>query len=86
VRSTIVPALVEKGLSSTRASTKTKAIEGLLLCLELEQPDVAIEEIMSTGFVAKQPKVVAASINLVAEAVKYRPFTPPRCRLNCTAQ
>jgi hypothetical protein len=38
-RSTAIPAIVEKCLSSTRAGTKAKAVEALLLYVELDTPE-----------------------------------------------
>lgn len=38
-RGIVVPAIVEKCLSSARAGTKTKAIEAILLYVEVDVPD-----------------------------------------------
>ncbi|OIW27913.1 ARM repeat-containing protein [Coniochaeta ligniaria NRRL 30616] len=56
-----ITAIVEKGLSSTRAATKASAIEALLLFVELDVPGPVIEDILP-ALSNKQPKVVAASL------------------------
>ena len=61
-RAHAIPALVEKGLSSTRATTKSNALEALLLYVELDQAGPVIDEIMPT-LANKQPKVIAAVLH-----------------------
>ena len=56
-----ITSIVEKGLSSTRAATKTSSIEALLLYIELDVPAPIIEDVLP-GLSAKQPKVVAACL------------------------
>lgn len=56
-----ITAIVEKGLSSTRAATKASALEALLLFVELDVPGPVIEDILP-ALSNKQPKVVAASL------------------------
>ncbi|KAI9730779.1 MAG: Microtubule-associated protein, microtubule dynamics during spindle orientation [Claussenomyces sp. TS43310] len=57
---TITP-LTEKGLSSTRAATKTSSLEAILLLIELDIAAPVIEEILPAAS-NKQPKVVAATL------------------------
>ncbi|KAK1833459.1 armadillo-type protein [Podospora conica] len=56
-----VTAIVEKGLSSTRAATKASAMEALLLFIECDVAAPVIEDILP-ALSNKQPKVVAASL------------------------
>lgn len=58
---TITP-ICEKGLPSTRAATKTSALEALLLLCELDVPGPVLEEMLPV-LSAKQPKTVAAVLN-----------------------
>ncbi|EEP80564.1 conserved hypothetical protein [Uncinocarpus reesii 1704] len=58
---TAVP-IVEKGLPSTRPAAKTNALEALLLFIELDKPDLVIEDITGT-LSHKQPKVIAAALS-----------------------
>lgn len=53
--------ICEKGLSSTRAATKTSSVEALLLFIELDVPAPVVEEILPV-LSNKQPKVVAAAL------------------------
>ncbi|KAF3765555.1 hypothetical protein M406DRAFT_105875 [Cryphonectria parasitica EP155] len=61
-RGVTVTPLCEKGLPSTRAATKTSAIEALQLLCELDVPGPVIEEMLPV-LSAKQPKTVAAVLN-----------------------
>ena len=56
-----VTPICEKGLSSTRAATKTSSVEALLLFIELDVPAPVVEEILPV-LSSKQPKVVAAAL------------------------
>ncbi|KAI9761486.1 MAG: hypothetical protein M4579_000996 [Chaenotheca gracillima] len=57
-----VPPLVEKGLPSTRAATKTSSLEALLLYIELDAPGPILEELIP--FLShKTPKVIAATLS-----------------------
>ncbi|TPX15877.1 uncharacterized protein E0L32_000211 [Thyridium curvatum] len=60
-RGQTVTAIVEKGLSSTRAAIKTSSIEALLLYIELDVAGPVIED-MLPALSAKQPKVIAATL------------------------
>ncbi|KAJ1327934.1 protein STU2 [Microdochium nivale] len=60
-RNQVIAPLVEKGLVSTRATTKASSIEALLLLVEVDTSAPVIEDIL-TAVSAKQPKVVAAAL------------------------
>src|SRR5205809_6222191 len=53
--------IVEKGLSSTRAATKSKALEAILLYIELDVAGPIIEELIP-ALSHKQPKIIAATL------------------------
>ena len=53
--------MVEKGLSSTRAATKTSALEAILLYIELDTAAPIIEDLLP-ALSNKQPKIVAAAL------------------------
>ncbi|KPI40828.1 Spindle pole body component alp14 [Cyphellophora attinorum] len=57
---TIQP-IYEKGLSSTRPAAKANALECLLLYVEIDKPDLVIEELLP-ALANKQPKIVAATL------------------------
>jgi len=60
-RNHVVGGLVEKGLPSTRAITKTKSTEALLLLIELDTPGPVIEQLIP--FLShKLPKIIAATL------------------------
>ncbi|KAI9883054.1 MAG: hypothetical protein M1823_005179 [Watsoniomyces obsoletus] len=61
-RQQAIPPLAEKGLSSTRAATKTSSLEALLLYVELDQPGPVVEELLP-ALSHKQPKIIAAVLN-----------------------
>lgn len=66
-----IPALAEKGIVSTKAATKAKAIDVLLLYIELDTPAPIIEDLLP--FLShKMPKVVAATTNVLFAI--YREF------------
>ncbi|KAK6533220.1 Microtubule-associated protein, microtubule dynamics during spindle orientation [Arthrobotrys megalospora] len=66
-----IPALAEKGIVSTKAATKAKAIDVLLLYIELDTPSPIIDELLP--FLShKMPKVVAATTNVLFTI--YREF------------
>ena len=56
-----VEAIREKGLSSTRPAAKAAAVEALLLYIELDKPDMVIDELLP-ALSQKQPKVIAATL------------------------
>ncbi|KAF8533066.1 armadillo-type protein [Trichophaea hybrida] len=60
-RNHVVGGLVEKGLPSTRAVTKAKSTEALLLLIELDTPGPVIEQLIP--FLShKLPKIIAATL------------------------
>ena len=63
--STIVP-IVEKGLAATRPAAKQKALEALLLYIELDKADPVIEELLPL-LAHKQPKIIAATLAALRE-------------------
>ena len=73
-RSVCVPLLAEKGLGSSRAGTKQKAVAALLLFVEIDAPGPVLEELV-TKLNAKSPKVVAALVLAIKEI--YRNFGVP---------
>ncbi|KAK6342598.1 Microtubule-associated protein, microtubule dynamics during spindle orientation [Orbilia javanica] len=66
-----IPALAEKGIVSTKAATKAKAIDVLLLYIELDTPAPIIEDLLPF-LTHKMPKVVAATTNVLFAI--YREF------------
>ncbi|GMM33679.1 Stu2 protein [Saccharomycopsis crataegensis] len=69
IRSQVVAPLVEKGLASSRAGSKSKTIEALHLLIELDEPTPVIEEI--TPYLKHRlPKLVAGTANALYELLK----------------
>src|ERR1700761_6636624 len=62
---TVVP-IVEKGLAATRPAAKQKALEVLLLYIELDRADPVIEELIPM-LSHKQPKIIAATLNALTQ-------------------
>jgi protein STU2 len=60
-RSHAIQPIFEKGLSSTRQAAKANALEALLLYIEIDKPDLVIEELLP-ALSNKQPKVIAATL------------------------
>ena len=60
-RSDTIQPIYEKGLSSTRAAIKANALEALLLYVEIDKPDLVIEELLP-ALANKQPKIIAATL------------------------
>ncbi|KAI2468883.1 armadillo-type protein [Annulohypoxylon bovei var. microspora] len=60
-RGHVVSSIVEKGLVSTRPTTKASSIEALLLLIELDVAGPIVEDILP-AISAKQPKVIAAAL------------------------
>jgi protein STU2 len=58
---TISP-IVEKGLAATRPAAKQKALEALLLYIELDKPDPVVDELIPI-LSHKQPKIIAATLS-----------------------
>ncbi|KAF2786929.1 spindle pole body component alp14 [Melanomma pulvis-pyrius CBS 109.77] len=61
-----VSVIAEKCLSSTRAVAKQKALEALMLYVELDKPDPIIEELLP-ALSNKQPKVIAATLDALTQ-------------------
>ncbi|KAI8601375.1 armadillo-type protein, partial [Dissophora ornata] len=68
-KNVVVPAVVEKCLSSTRTGTKAKALDLILLYVEVDTPDPVIEDVLP-GLDAKLPKLVATTTNALAAIVR----------------
>nr|VZI25513.1 unnamed protein product [Spirometra erinaceieuropaei] len=68
VASDVCSGIVNKCLNSTRAKTKEKGIEILLLYIELEKGDGVVEELIK-GLSAKQPKIVVGCVQALKEAL-----------------
>ncbi|ORY05948.1 ARM repeat-containing protein [Basidiobolus meristosporus CBS 931.73] len=68
-RESVVPGIVEKCFGSTRAGTKAKAVELLLLYIEIDAPDPVVESVMA-GLDSKVPKIVAATVFALKEIVR----------------
>ncbi|KAG8879893.1 Microtubule-associated protein, microtubule dynamics during spindle orientation [Tulasnella sp. 331] len=69
-RAVVVPALVDKCLGSTRAGTKTKAIELILKYIGVENSGEGAVRDLIPGLAAKQPKVVSGTVTAMNEAFK----------------
>lgn len=65
-RDAIVPALVEKGLTSSKASSRTDATEALLLYVEMNNCKEVIE-LMIPSLSARSPKQVASTVKAINE-------------------
>ncbi|KAF2706995.1 ARM repeat-containing protein [Pleomassaria siparia CBS 279.74] len=61
-----VSVIAEKCLPSTRAAAKQKAVEALMLYVELDKPDPIIEELLPV-LSNKQPKVIAATLDALTQ-------------------
>ena len=59
--STIQP-IYEKGLASTRPAAKASALEALLLYVEIDKPDMVVDDLLP-ALSNKQPKVIAATLS-----------------------
>ncbi|OAQ29474.1 ARM repeat-containing protein [Linnemannia elongata AG-77] len=68
-KNVVVPAVVEKCLSSTRAGTKAKALELILLYVEVDSADPVIEDVLP-GLDAKLPKLVATTTNVLTSIIR----------------
>ena len=69
-RSLVLSALVEKCLGSNRAGTRQKTAEILLEIVDADSGAPIIDELITTGTTAKQPKIVLASVALMREIVR----------------
>ncbi|XP_066276419.1 cytoskeleton-associated protein 5-like isoform X5 [Branchiostoma lanceolatum] len=64
----VIPGIVTKVLNA-RPKTKEKGVEICMMYIEIERQDIVQEEIMK-GFSNKQPKVVAACIQVLTEGLR----------------
>eukprot|EP00058_Branchiostoma_floridae_P023061 XP_002608551.1 hypothetical protein BRAFLDRAFT_98911 [Branchiostoma floridae] len=64
----VIPGIVTKVLNA-RPKTKEKGMEICMMYIEIERQDIVQEEIMK-GFTNKQPKVVAACIQVLTEGLR----------------
>ncbi|RUS19776.1 armadillo-type protein [Endogone sp. FLAS-F59071] len=65
-RETLIPVIVEKCFGSTRAGTKSKSVEVILLYIEIDVADPVVELVLP-GLDAKQPKLVAQTVFTLKE-------------------
>ncbi|KAJ7774661.1 microtubule associated protein [Mycena maculata] len=78
-REVVVPALVDKCFGSTRAGTKTQAVELALQYVEVENGGVGVVTDILPGLSAKQPKTVAGCVLALKEIIRLfgTQTTPP---------
>ncbi|KAF6765176.1 microtubule associated protein [Ephemerocybe angulata] len=69
-REAVVPVLVDKCLGSTRAGTKTQAVELVLQYVEVENGAAGVVGDILPGLGAKQPKAVAGTVVALREIVR----------------
>lgn len=62
-------ALVTKCLNASRAKTKEKAMDIILMYVEIDKHEVVQEELMK-GLENKQPKVVSACVQTLRAALE----------------
>lgn len=68
-----VPALIEKGLASSRAATRTKSMECVLLLCAYDESVTNCVELILPFLSKKLPKLVAAAVSCLGELIKsYR--------------
>ncbi|KAF2178351.1 ARM repeat-containing protein [Zopfia rhizophila CBS 207.26] len=65
-RNITISTIAEKGLPSTRPAAKQKALEALMLYVELDKPDPVIEELIPI-LSHKQPKIIAATLDALTQ-------------------
>lgn len=58
----------EKALSSTRPAAKAAALEAVLLYVEIDKPDLVLEELLP-ALSHKQPKVIAATLSAISTII-----------------
>ncbi|GAA5815313.1 hypothetical protein MFLAVUS_008819 [Mucor flavus] len=68
-RETVITALVEKCLGATKAGTKQKATDIILLYAEIDTPEPVLEFVIP-GTNAKQPKLVTQTVTVLKELVR----------------
>ncbi|KAJ7658718.1 armadillo-type protein [Mycena polygramma] len=78
-RDTVVPALVDKCFGSTRAGTKTQAVELALQYVEVQNGGSGVVTDLLPGLSAKQPKTVAGCVLALKEILRLfgTQTTPP---------
>ncbi|KAI0302252.1 ARM repeat-containing protein [Russula brevipes] len=78
-RDAVVRALVDKCFGSTRAGTKSQAIELALQYVEVDNSGTGVVENVLPGLAAKQPKTVAGSVAVLKDIVRLfgTQVTPP---------
>ncbi|KAJ7709939.1 armadillo-type protein [Mycena rosella] len=78
-RDAVVPALVDKCFGSTRAGTKTQAVELALQYVEVENGGAGVVTDILPGLSAKQPKTVAGCVLALKEIIRLFGIqtTPP---------
>ncbi|GLB34986.1 putative microtubule associated protein [Lyophyllum shimeji] len=78
-REVVLPALVDKCFGSSRAGTKTQAVELTLQYVEVENAGAGVVNDILPGLGAKQPKTVAGCIFALKEIVRVfgTQVTPP---------
>ncbi|KAL2913583.1 hypothetical protein HK105_206885 [Polyrhizophydium stewartii] len=67
-KSVITPLVVDKCLASTRANTKARALDILLMLVEIDNADLVVECLIA-GFAHKTPKNVAACVTALREVI-----------------
>lgn len=65
----VMSGLVNKCFSAPKAKIKDLAFQISLMYVEIEKQDATVEELVK-GFEAKNPKIVAASISVITQALR----------------
>ncbi|TPX49741.1 hypothetical protein SeLEV6574_g01287 [Synchytrium endobioticum] len=68
-RSLVLPNIVDKCLASSRTLSRTRALETVMLYIELELADAVVEDLIA-GLDHKTPKNIASCVNALKEAVR----------------
>ncbi|CAG8499882.1 1285_t:CDS:10, partial [Ambispora leptoticha] len=68
-RASVIPAIVDKGFGSARAGTKNKAVDLILLYIEVDTADPVVEDVLA-GLNAKQPKLVTTTVFALKEIIR----------------
>ncbi|KAI8898868.1 armadillo-type protein [Globomyces pollinis-pini] len=68
-KSKVVPIAIEKCFGSSRANTKSRAIELLLIFVEIDNPEYVVESLLNS-LDHKTPKIVSTCVNCLTEIVK----------------
>jgi cytoskeleton-associated protein 5 len=67
--------LIAKCLGAPKAKTKDMAVQIALMYVEIEKYEIVQEELMKGITTQKNPKVVAACIGTLSQALRYASFT-----------